>query len=234
MVHFPGFAHTRLCIQRAVIWFYQIGFPHSEILGSMLACSSPRLIAACHVLHRLLAPRHPPYALSSLTIKLTHSVPIHFESGPGRKLTKGLASLSSTSFKVLCAPLPNCSSGSTHISQGASSPFHIALLSSKTCGFPRHANLEIRVTRCQLLSVVKDLRSVPCFRSERLRTRRSAVAIWSRPCDRTSPKIKNPASSAGHVRPFALGCLYSRSLPNGYARSSIFVYPVCVTNLTSA
>ena len=34
-------------------------------------CGSPRLIAACHVLRRLFAPRHPPYALSSLTIKLT-------------------------------------------------------------------------------------------------------------------------------------------------------------------
>src|SRR3989442_9706639 len=53
------------------------GFPHSDIPGSKLACSSPRLFAACHVLHRLLAPRHPPYALSSLTIKLTqHVVPI--------------------------------------------------------------------------------------------------------------------------------------------------------------
>ena len=30
-------------------------------------CSSPRLIAACHVLHRLLMPRHSPCALSSLT-----------------------------------------------------------------------------------------------------------------------------------------------------------------------
>jgi hypothetical protein len=45
------------------------GFPHSDIPGSKLVCSSPRLIAACHVLHRLLAPRHPPYALSSLTIR---------------------------------------------------------------------------------------------------------------------------------------------------------------------
>src|SRR5439155_14036336 len=43
------------------------GFPHSDVLGSMLARSSPRLIAACHVLLRLLAPRHPPWALSSLT-----------------------------------------------------------------------------------------------------------------------------------------------------------------------
>jgi hypothetical protein len=71
MVHFPGFARTRLWIHRAVIRFYRIGFPHSEIPGSMPTCGSPRLIAACHVLHRLLLPRHPPCALSSLTIKFT-------------------------------------------------------------------------------------------------------------------------------------------------------------------
>src|SRR5690606_3705746 len=35
--------------------------------GSTLACSSPRLIAACHVLHRRLVPRHPPCALRYLT-----------------------------------------------------------------------------------------------------------------------------------------------------------------------
>jgi hypothetical protein len=74
MVHFPGLAHTRLCIQRAVTRVHLAGFPHSEILGSKPACGSPRLIAACHVLLRLLAPRHPPYALSSLIIKLTQSV----------------------------------------------------------------------------------------------------------------------------------------------------------------
>ena len=43
------------------------GFPHSGIRGSMPACGFPRLIAACHALHRFLAPRHPPSALSSLT-----------------------------------------------------------------------------------------------------------------------------------------------------------------------
>src|SRR3954447_12148202 len=43
------------------------GFPHSDILGSKSARDSPRLNAACHVLHRLLAPRHPPRALCSLT-----------------------------------------------------------------------------------------------------------------------------------------------------------------------
>ena len=36
----------------------------------MLICSSPRLIAACHVLHRLLMPRHSPYALVRLNFLL--------------------------------------------------------------------------------------------------------------------------------------------------------------------
>jgi hypothetical protein len=30
--------------------------------------SYPGLIAACHVLRRLLAPRHPPYALNNLAV----------------------------------------------------------------------------------------------------------------------------------------------------------------------
>ena len=42
------------------------GFPHSEIHGSKLVRSSPWLIAAYHVLHRLLPPRHPPDALKTL------------------------------------------------------------------------------------------------------------------------------------------------------------------------
>src|SRR5262245_14720722 len=42
------------------------GLPHSGISGSTLVCSSPKLIAAYHALHRLLTPRHPPCALSSL------------------------------------------------------------------------------------------------------------------------------------------------------------------------
>ncbi len=45
----------------------RIGLPHSEIPGSKVVCTSPRLIAAYHVLHRLSVPRHPPFALISLT-----------------------------------------------------------------------------------------------------------------------------------------------------------------------
>ena len=47
--------------------FFPVEFPHSDISGSMDICSSPKLFAAYHVLHRLLVPRHSPYALSSLT-----------------------------------------------------------------------------------------------------------------------------------------------------------------------
>ena len=43
------------------------GLPHSETRGSLPACGFPRLFAACRVLLRLETPRHPPYALCSLT-----------------------------------------------------------------------------------------------------------------------------------------------------------------------
>ena len=46
------------------------GFPHSDICGSQAICASPQLFAAYHVLHRLLAPRHSPCALSSFTCSI--------------------------------------------------------------------------------------------------------------------------------------------------------------------
>ena len=49
------------------------GLPHSEILGSKLTGSSPRLNAACHVLHRLSMPRHPPNALQTLDHSQPHA-----------------------------------------------------------------------------------------------------------------------------------------------------------------
>ncbi len=48
------------------------GFPHSDIHGSTPARGSPWLFAACHVLHRLLVPRHPPNALLMLEISTMH------------------------------------------------------------------------------------------------------------------------------------------------------------------
>ena len=57
-----------LCIGVRILEVCSSGFPHSEISGSKDICSSPKLIAAYHVFHRLLVPRHPPYALTCLTI----------------------------------------------------------------------------------------------------------------------------------------------------------------------
>ena len=57
MFQFSGLALFR------VIYLQYTRLSHSEIFGLMLVCSYPKLIAAYHVLHRLLVPRHPPYAL---------------------------------------------------------------------------------------------------------------------------------------------------------------------------
>ncbi len=54
------------------VWMTEVlsaGFPHSEISGSKDMCSSPKLIAAYHVFHRLSVPRHPPCALLCLTFR---------------------------------------------------------------------------------------------------------------------------------------------------------------------
>ena len=59
-----------LLFQYTAIRYERMRFPHSDIRGSMLICSSPRLIAACRVLLRLLMPRHSPYALASLNVPL--------------------------------------------------------------------------------------------------------------------------------------------------------------------
>ena len=59
MFQFPAFAPSILTVTA----LQTAGLSHSEILGSRVICTYPRLIAAYHVLHRLREPRHPPCAL---------------------------------------------------------------------------------------------------------------------------------------------------------------------------
>jgi hypothetical protein len=67
MFQFTGCPPDTLCIQVLVTRLLpRAGLPHSEISGSTLDCSSPKRIAACRVLPRPSAPRHPPCALCSL------------------------------------------------------------------------------------------------------------------------------------------------------------------------
>ena len=61
MFQFPPLASHKLSCDA---WITPRGLSHSEIHGSKDICSSPQLIAAYHVLHRLREPRHPPCALN--------------------------------------------------------------------------------------------------------------------------------------------------------------------------
>ena len=61
MFQFPRFASSHVVMMTVL---QTAGLSHSEIRGSKVICTLPRLIAAYHVLHRLREPRHPPCALS--------------------------------------------------------------------------------------------------------------------------------------------------------------------------
>jgi hypothetical protein len=74
MFQFAGFASPAYVFSRQGP--KRAGFPHSDIHGSKGARPSPRLFAACHVLHRLSVPRHPPNALK----RLIQSQPSHTEN----------------------------------------------------------------------------------------------------------------------------------------------------------
>ena len=54
-----------------------LGFPIRKSADHRLFSASPRLIAAVHVLHRLLVPRHPPCALNILTVIKIFEPPAH-------------------------------------------------------------------------------------------------------------------------------------------------------------
>ncbi len=58
MFQFSGLAFLSECYV-----FNIAGCPIRRFRDVILVCSSPGLIAAYHVLHRLSEPRHPPYAL---------------------------------------------------------------------------------------------------------------------------------------------------------------------------
>jgi hypothetical protein len=67
MFQFPRFPPHSYGFRVGCIGMTLCALPHSDIPGSAPAGGSPRLIAAYHVLHRLLAPRHPPCALTCAT-----------------------------------------------------------------------------------------------------------------------------------------------------------------------
>ena len=67
-VSVPRVRLVNLCIQFTIPSLHLVGCPIRKSSDITDFVSSPKLIADLHVLHRLLPPRHPPYALSHLTI----------------------------------------------------------------------------------------------------------------------------------------------------------------------
>ncbi len=86
MFHFPAFPPTALYIQAGVAGHDSgslRGFPIRTSPDQRSFTNSPGLIAGSHVLHRLLVPRHPPTALSSLS---THTTPLQDKSDTPTKM----------------------------------------------------------------------------------------------------------------------------------------------------
>src|ERR1700733_14493711 len=70
MFQFPSLPLRTLFYSDASITALPVmGFPIRKSRGQRLVSTSPELIAAAHVLLRLLAPRHPPCALVLLIMK---------------------------------------------------------------------------------------------------------------------------------------------------------------------
>ena len=67
MFQFPSFASAAYVFSGGSRGLTAGGFPIRKSPGQSLLGGSPELIAACHVLHRLLTPGHPPCALIRLT-----------------------------------------------------------------------------------------------------------------------------------------------------------------------
>src|SRR3954454_18044158 len=75
----------------------RVGFPIRRSRGQRLVSTSPGLIAAAHVLHRLSAPRHPPCALVLLIEKNTFSPLWSFQGARDRGLRGNSKAATSTS-----------------------------------------------------------------------------------------------------------------------------------------
>jgi hypothetical protein len=91
MFHFPAFPPLVLCVQTRVTGFRVLpGFPIRKSSDRSSVDSSPRLIAASYVLHRLLVPRHPPCALNNLTTKMLASTVQFSRYGRSRSCRRGV------------------------------------------------------------------------------------------------------------------------------------------------
>ncbi len=78
MFQFPWLPSAAYAFSNGCSPMKESGFPHSDIPGSTPAYGSPRHFGVRPVLRRLLAPRHPPCALSRLIVlDMTLVIPVN-------------------------------------------------------------------------------------------------------------------------------------------------------------
>src|SRR5258708_14894914 len=95
MFQFPSLPLRTLFYSGASITALPVmGFPIRKSRGQRLVSTSPELIAAAHVLLRLLAPRHPPCALSLLIVKNSYCC-------------YGVFKVRAERSPLLCTPMPD-------------------------------------------------------------------------------------------------------------------------------
>ena len=160
----------------------RVGFPIRTSRDRRLVSTSPGLIAAAHVLHRLSAPRHPPCALVLLIEKNTCVAAMEFSrcarDRPALREKTGLAGRSLKTQQRArrgrrCSRRTKSSDGRGH--QGAWRP------RSKSSGFPRkeviQPQLPLRLP-CYDFTPVTDPTfdgSLPCGLGHRLRVLPASV-----------------------------------------------------------
>ena len=151
----------------------RVGFPIRRSRGQRLVSTSPGLIAAAHVLHRLLAPRHPPCALRLLIVKNTLYAAMEFSRcspalvRPNEKAApwRGLSKLSSAAEVDLV--LGELVTGRSHHGRAAHR--------SKSSGIPRkeviQPQLPLRLPCYDFTPIIDPTfdGSLPCGLGHRLR-----------------------------------------------------------------
>src|SRR5207247_1344526 len=106
------------------------GFPIRRSTGQRLFSASPWLIAAVHVLHRLLVPRHPPCALHILTVK----------SSPGASLAAASGSDARRSLQLCSFQGPARGFTATLVTEGTAG---LSKLNSMQAGKPLPGSVDI-------------------------------------------------------------------------------------------
>jgi hypothetical protein len=141
------------------------GLPHSEIPGSKLVRSSPRLIAAYHVLRRLSAPRHPPDALQALDRSRDRCPPqstaVRLALGATRSGRKKTSDQTVSSPIAVCLPnMPHGSRSRSPCGHIPSSRCKISSPSRPRSGITRSSNRS-RAANFLLLSEPRSRRLPP-------------------------------------------------------------------------